>query len=527
MNQTLPGDSPLPKNIWGWLLWSLFLCVVVANGIKLSYLPLQVDVAYCLYMGQRLLDGKHLYSDIKEINPPLIYFLNTIPNWVATLLDLNVKFVWVAATSVAISVPTAIAIALLNRLKIVSGWLRTLTGFVLIVICVPFFGSVFGERDHLAFAALVPIIILAANRLAGENVSLPLAVFASLWAGVFLALKPFFLFPWFFCLLYVALRMRGKVLRQPETFLIPFVTLLHVGLILLFTPAYIDVARLLTKLYGGYDVPRRVILAALWAPSVGVVLAFCYRSSLLNRSLIRLGSLATLGWICSAVIQHKGNDYHLQPAIASLALLMTFIILDLWRTQVWNQISFLSVAAAGLSAFLLVACFTTWKIYTLDIEYFDDTKVLLPFLRDSRNERVVFLSTAVIGFPVVNETGVEFGSAYPCLWTLPGLYTSQVRNMPPESELKFHDMSTMPPIERDLFDRTYLDLLQHPRLIIVDTHKDKWAMGTAVFDFETYFQRDERIQKLWSHYEKLPEVKNFRIYRLNDPNLASFGLVKP
>lgn len=505
----------IPEVAWKYLLWLAILILLVVNAIKLFNQPLQVDIAWYLFVGKQLLAGKRMYVDIIEVNPPLISFLNEFLNWIGVVLHLSAKSVWLALASLAVGAPAGLCAYLLGRLQVISEWRKALTGLVLAVVCVIPFGQVFGERDHLAFAALLPVIFLAANRIAKAEIPLPVVLLISLWAGVFLALKPYFLVPWALCWLFTFWRIRWQVLRLPETYIIPALTVLHLLLILLVTPAYFDVVILASRWYGGYDIQRRIIVTALAVPIWCAVLSMFYHPSLQYRALIRLTSLALLGWILSAILQHKGNDYHLLPASATAALLAFFVLLDLWSREVWRSVSLVPVSAAGLAVFALIGIYAVAEERGLRIDYFDGSRVLLPVLRSNEHERAVFLSTALIAFPIVNETGVEFGNAYPCLWTIPGLYAAAVRAMPEDSDLKFHDLSAMPAAERDLFDRTYSDLSQKPKLIIVDAHKYKWAMGTAILDFETYFQRDERIRKLWSNYHELPAVPNFRVYQLN------------
>src|SRR6202012_3540758 len=56
-------SSPVP-----WL--PIVLVFAVAIGLRLL-VPLNTDVAWLLTVGERVLDGQRLYSDIVEINPPM------------------------------------------------------------------------------------------------------------------------------------------------------------------------------------------------------------------------------------------------------------------------------------------------------------------------------------------------------------------------------------------------------------------------------------------------------------------------
>ena len=75
-------------NIWGGALLHrlpallpalLFVPMVLAP-------PLNHDVAAVLQFSQRWLAGEHLYSDLIDVNPPLIFVLNLIPRGLRRLL---------------------------------------------------------------------------------------------------------------------------------------------------------------------------------------------------------------------------------------------------------------------------------------------------------------------------------------------------------------------------------------------------------------------------------------------------------
>ena len=51
--------------------------------------PLNHDVAAVLQFSQRWLAGEHLYSDLIDVNPPLIFVLNLIPAAIAAVTPLD------------------------------------------------------------------------------------------------------------------------------------------------------------------------------------------------------------------------------------------------------------------------------------------------------------------------------------------------------------------------------------------------------------------------------------------------------
>ena len=497
---------------WSNLLWSSLVLLLFVNGVQLFRQPLQVDVAWYLYVGKQILLGKRLYVDVLENNPPLICFLNVIPNWFAVALHLDVKLTWIVFASSIVAISVSMCLYFLNRIQFKSDGSLPLMGFLLGVVCVVPFVAVFGERDHLAFVALLPLLCLAATRIAGKQVWFPATIMVSLWSGIFLALKPFFLVAPLLCLLFTFWHIRKRIFSLPEFYIVPAVSFLHLLFTFAITPEYFEMARLAARWYGGYDVSRRAIAMALAIPAWAIVLSGVYRSASVYRFLIRLSSLATMGWILSAILQHKGNDYHILPAFASAMLLACLVLLDLWKRGIWKEIFLIRLGWAGPVLFAVAGFYAFAGESSLKIDYFNGSGVLLPALQSAGHQKALFLSTALVGFPVVNETKVEFGNAYPCLWLMPGFYKAATRTMTEDTPLTFHSAAAMPADEHELFNRTFADLAMRPKLIIVDAHKYKWAMGPAIFDFETYFKQDDRIRKLWSDYHELAPVKDYRIY---------------
>src|SRR5271170_4251461 len=76
----------------------------------LTYLlpPLNGDVAAILDFAVRMVDGERLYVDLVDVNPPLIFWLNLAPAWIAERFALDPAVVLVAlvlllqATSLAL-----------------------------------------------------------------------------------------------------------------------------------------------------------------------------------------------------------------------------------------------------------------------------------------------------------------------------------------------------------------------------------------------------------------------------------------
>ena len=161
----------------------LFLPVVLAP-------PLNHDVAAVLDFSERWLAGERLYTDLIDVNPPLIFVLNLIPAAIARVTPLGRR---------------RRAAALPARLGACSpgGWPSrvrdrarrgpTERAFLDVLPVLFLFGAGydFGQREHLMAVAALPYLLAAARREGGAR---PRPLIASaLFAAVGFALKPHFL----------------------------------------------------------------------------------------------------------------------------------------------------------------------------------------------------------------------------------------------------------------------------------------------------------------------------------------------
>src|SRR5271166_3658609 len=67
-----------------------FLVLVLATDMRS---PLKDDVAWLLYVARKWLGGKELYTDLVEVNPPLIIWLYAIPAGLANWLGVEPKLI--------------------------------------------------------------------------------------------------------------------------------------------------------------------------------------------------------------------------------------------------------------------------------------------------------------------------------------------------------------------------------------------------------------------------------------------------
>lgn len=165
-----------------------------------------------------MLDGKKLYVDMVDFNPPLITYLN-LP---AVML----------ARAVHIPSPLAFALFLLGLILVsllVSGYLMFKDRKSADAYCyIPFLLGYlfickqevldFGQREHLLIITYLPFFVVRYLRWRGVEIPRWIAIFSGLYAAVTLSLKPHFLLmaaaPE---LVYLLQKRRWKTLLAPET----------------------------------------------------------------------------------------------------------------------------------------------------------------------------------------------------------------------------------------------------------------------------------------------------------------------
>jgi hypothetical protein len=160
----------------------LFLPVVLAP-------PLNQDVAAILQFSQRWLGGEHLYTDLIDVNPPLIFVLNLLPATIAAITRLS----GVVALQLCMFAYGGFCWRLATRVRNrpAEGQVERAFLDVLPVLFLLTAGYDFGQREHLMVVAALPYLLAAERRAAGSRPRGRIAI--GLLAGVAFALKPHFL----------------------------------------------------------------------------------------------------------------------------------------------------------------------------------------------------------------------------------------------------------------------------------------------------------------------------------------------
>jgi hypothetical protein len=511
---------------WPLLPALLFLPVVLAP-------PINHDVAAVLQFSQRWLAGERLYSDLIDVNPPLIYVLNLIPAAIAATLRIDAvmalqgcllvfglvcwRLAWIARDRAA---EGAVERALLDALP-------------------PLFllgaGYDFGQREHLMAVAALPYLVGAARRAGGGR---PRGMItAAALAGIGFALKPHFLGIPFMAELVVLVMRRptgpqawARAVRLslrdpvPRTLAVVWASYL-LSLPLLFADYVTVVVPLVWSLYldlGGLSVwqlllvPRLACAICLLVPCV--YLAFRHspwRASGPTAALPRLLGAAGIGALASAIVQHKGWTYHILPIEMFAGALAT--------TQSARWLDRLAAGAALPRPATVAAAFTglialygicngeaPWR----EITYSDGEVAELTSLlkRTAGGAPVLFLSPGVYPiFPAMNYAGTRLTLRTMNMWMLEGAYDECL----PDGR-RYRGVWEMSSGEFFVFRTVAEDFAKAPpAAVVVDKETGIPSCGEP-FDFIEYFERNPLFAEQWSHYRLTAEWDRYKVYTRTD-----------
>ncbi len=509
----------------------LFVPVVLAP-------PLNQDVAAILQFSQRWLAGEHLYSDLIDVNPPLIFVLNLIPAAIAAITPLDA----VAALQLCLFAYGGFCWWLAMRVRdrgaegpIERAFVDVLPGLFLFTA-----GYDFGQREHLMVVAALPYLLAAVRRAAGEKPRGRVAV--GLLAGVAFALKPHFIGVPALVELYVLLARRPqgaafvpglglalrRSLRDPVPWLMVGVWVAYLASLPLLFPDYIATV---VPLVWGFYLGGLTVWQLLVTPSIGAVVclllpllfplvlpAFRPRSVPPHRfagALPRLLALAAVAALAAMFMQHKGWSYHILPVqlfTCGLAGVLAAGWLDRRCGSAATPAPYAVAAVLGwlFALFMVSNGPAPWR----ELSYPNDPAAGLTALleREVAGERMLVLSPDVYPvYPALNYAGVQSTSRAMDMWLLRGAYQTC-----PAGGRRYREVWEMGRPEFFVYRTVAEDFARSPpAAVLIDTVSGVNWCGSE-FDFVAYFKRHPLFAEVWSHYQLAAEWGRWRLYTPKD-----------
>jgi len=319
-----------------------FLPVVAVVGAAIivrSLSWLNNDSSGLISFAERLLDGARPYVDFREVNPPASLLLYLPDIVVGRWLTLTPEAVLAIELFVAAFVSLWLTARILRAASLltVRECLVLASPAIAILLILP--EHVFGQREHIAMIAILPMLASYTSRAANKPVPPVSAIIAGIGGGIATCIKPHFALALLIPLAYVARLCRRQpkailsLLFSPENIAAVFVAAAYVVIVVRFFPLYLQV--MLPILETVYVPARLPWLDLLRTQSVILVLqavaaAIIIGPRLFLRPFPLVFTMAAAGFLTSILIQGKGWPYHGYPAIALMLLILCAITVKRW-----------------------------------------------------------------------------------------------------------------------------------------------------------------------------------------------------
>src|SRR6185312_4972006 len=160
--------------------------IVVATVLLHLAIPLPSDVSWLISVNSRLLDGRHLYAEILETNPPMAVWLYALPAALERLTGIAAES-WTILETIA----GALLALWLGACIVGTETLRlplAVSAGVLLLLPV----DSFAQREHFVLFGLLPWLALAWRRYESQPFQRWAPVVAGIGLALALAIKPHF-----------------------------------------------------------------------------------------------------------------------------------------------------------------------------------------------------------------------------------------------------------------------------------------------------------------------------------------------
>jgi hypothetical protein len=514
-----------PKRIF----WCAAALLAIPALVAEFRAPLNADAAWLAYAADSVLRGRKLYTDILEINPPLIVWLNLPAALVHRMTGMSGPLAFRAFVLLLLGGSILACLHLGRWLRGPAATLRArLITLSLVFVFGPLVGGIFGQREHLALALIVPFVFLVVLRVQHYPVAKSQALAIGIAAALGFSLKPHFLAVWLLLLGYRTWHLR----KEPPRLLVEDGAVMATGMlyilaVLTFTPRYFGFAQGTARDYlvFGQHGLKDILLGdtpAIWlyvAVLSWWILGVPGREGGVGGPLVMVG----LGFVIAVALQHKGWSYHYYPVTACAFLLgigtLSSAVGSMTSRRAWQRVA--SRAALGVYGVLLGLFVTKTLIDTVRraAGELSERQVTQLDLRAAVNRlhgarSILILSSQLRdAFPLVNDTDLEWNGSSPVLWVPLVRYRSYAG---PSEHTAYRSPDQMDPVEQLAFRRVVSDFtLRPPDVLVVESRplNERRTHFPGGFDYCSYFGQDPRFASLLREYLPVEDVRGLLVFR--------------
>ncbi|MDB5619822.1 hypothetical protein [Tardiphaga sp.] len=484
-----PDRPAMATSLLPWLaLAALFAAAIwLRHGVAAN-----TDVSWLLTAAEKVMQGGRLYVDVIETNPPMAVLVYVPAVWLALASSVPAEIVVDALMFVAIFASLAISARILKPsdvLKDLPRWSLALLGFAVLAI-LP--AQTFGQREHIAVVALLPMLAVIARRMQRETPPRWAVVVAGLGAAIALSFKPQFAIGIGCAVAASCFHVRTwRHLFTPENLIAAVAAALYLaGTIVLYPEFFTVIMPMVGDVYLQVGLsPLEMIdrpAVSLWA--IAMLAAWLLSRRGLGAPLLLLLS-TSVGFAVVFLLQRKGWPYHSYPMLA-LALLGLGVALSSCVPQ--GRLG--RVSRAG--ALLLLAALFARSMLWFDVA-FDARPLQAAVARLGLRPVVLAISGEPgIGHPLVRALGGTWVSRQQGLWV--AAYADHLRRSGPlspdrEAALDFHGARERAMLVEDI-KRT------PPTVVLVDDltgHGSAWlAAHPDVADLLKDYRATETVNRV-------------------------------
>lgn len=402
--------------------WLPLAFIVVLAVVLRQILVANTDVSWDLTMADKVLDGQRLYVDVIEVNPPATMFLYLMPALLGRLSGLPAEFFVDLLVFLAVGLSLWYSGRILHKggtIEATDGWLlATVAATVLLVLP----AQTFGEREHIAVIAFLPMLAACAVRARGRAVDPMSAVVAGICGGIVVIIKPHFAAAIIFASAAAAVYARSwRPVFALENWIAAGLLAAYAAVVVIAFPQFVhDVLPMVMAVYVPVkaDFLRLIVRFAtpLWVAAL-LLIALLKRGAMFKFPYGLLLA-ASAGFSISYYVQQKGWSYHSYPMLALALIALALAFFDRWhRRPSESGADRIKRLASALAAALIAGTTFLWMNFALDF-----SALAAPIRAIKPHPKILAISGDIaVGHPLTRAVQGTWVSRVSALWITAGV----------------------------------------------------------------------------------------------------------
>ncbi len=456
--------------------FSFLLIILLSLFFYFNLYTLNVDSLWTIYVSEQMLQGKTLYKDLIEVNPPLKFIYTLIPVYIANIFSISKIFCFVLFISILIVTSTLISYKVIKYTDFEERKKRYILLSIILILTIISLTE-YGEKEHLFIIFVFPYILLSIFR-EQINFKKNIILIAVVFASFGLNLKPHFLLIVLIIEVFLMIKKRELLyFFRWDFFLIILISIFYLVIIYIQFPEYLNfIVPFALKNYSYFNNQHLIVL--LYNFEILFFILFLYFAFMFNKQILKIQEVKllvflALGLLLIYLLQQKGWYYQRLPYFSIVIFLCFYTLIKFYDKKIFYFV------------FVLILIFI--KVYEFQ-QYQYTPKNLISILQNYPKDTKVHIYSSDIakGQPIVTANNQVWASRFNALYFI----SSMQRANNKESE-------------EYVVKSIYEDLNKyHPDLLIFENY---------YFDFFSYFSKFERIENFYIKNYNIHKIKNYII----------------